>query len=98
MNSTANRLQQAAWSKMETLSSMRQFIQQELEHSQSFLPTNSVEKLRQALGQIDSFRNEAFELIQQAKETDNSAQLEHQFEELDSQYDYLMQGVESIFR
>ncbi len=97
MNTTATRLQHAAWSKMETLSGMRQFIHTELEHSQSFLPTTSIEKLKRALGQIDSFSSEVFELIQQAKEADHTEGLERQFDDLTSQYDYLMQDVESIF-
>lgn len=97
MNNTATRLQQAAWSKMETLSNTKRFIQNELEHSQSFLPTNSVEKLKQALSQIEQFNMKVFELIEQSKEASHPEGFEYQFELLNSQYDYLMQDVETIF-
>lgn len=97
MNNTAARLREAAWSKINALSSMRQFIQNELEHSQSFLPTDSIEKLRRALGQIDSFNAEVFELIQQTKEDDYTENLEQQIDELSDQYDYLMEDVGGIF-
>lgn len=97
MNNTVARLREAAWSKMNALASMRQFIQSELEHSQSFLPTTSIEKLRHALSQIDSFNAEVFELIQQSNESDHDENLEHQLDELSNQYDYLMQDVEGIF-
>lgn len=82
---------------MNALASMRQFIQSELEHSQSFLPTSSIEKLRRALSQIDSFNAEVFELIQQSNESAYSENLEHQLDELSAQYDFLMQDVEGIF-
>ena len=97
MNNTALRLRDTAWSKMETLTNMKQFIQHELGHSQSFLPTDSIEKLKRTLRQIDSFNTDVFELIRLANEEDNTTGLELKLDELSAQYDCLMQDVEAIF-
>lgn len=97
MNSTTIRLRESAWSKIEALASMKRFIQSELEHSQSLLPSDSYEKLREALNQINRSNSEVFLLIEQPNQVSLTAGLEQKLEELSCQYDHLMQNMEGIF-
>lgn len=96
MNNTATKLTDAAWSKLETLSTMRRFIQSELDHSHSFPPGFSSEKLERALSRIDSFSSDFSKFLAAKNAHSHSDHLEEQFDELSHGYSALMQDIETI--
>lgn len=96
MNNTATQLTYAAWSKLETLSTMRRFIQSELDHSHSFPSGLSIQKFEQALHRIDGFSSDFSNFLAAKNAAADPDYLEEKFDELSYRYTALMQEMESI--
>lgn len=95
MDNTITKLADAAWSKMEALFRMRKFIENELDHAQSFPPGFSSEKLHQALLRIDGFTTEFSGFLSFKNSVVHPNDLEEQFDELSHRYAELMQELEN---
>ncbi|MCB0521083.1 MAG: hypothetical protein H6577_06835 [Lewinellaceae bacterium] len=96
MNSTRKNLAAAAWSKLESLSSLRKFLQKELEHTHQFSAALSGDSIVEALYSIDSFSKEISTFLQLANDEDNLADLEEAFEGLSTRYHALMNNMEKM--
>jgi hypothetical protein len=96
MNNPVTKLADAAWSKIEVLSTMRRFIQNELNYPDSLPAGFSSEKLRQALVRIDSFSGEFSYFLSLKNTQPDPTYLEDKFDELSNQYNDLMQELERI--
>ncbi|MCC6724039.1 MAG: hypothetical protein IT258_05975 [Saprospiraceae bacterium] len=96
MNNPVTNLADAAWSKMEVLSTMRRFIQNELNYPDSLPAGFSTEKLQSALVSIDSFSGEFSYFLSLKNTQPDPTYLEDKFDELSNQYNHLMQELESL--
>jgi hypothetical protein len=96
MNDTRTQLSDAAWSKLESLSSLRKFLQQELEHANSFPSGPSDEQLVKSLYLIDSFSNEITGFLNSMNYRHLSIDAEDEFDELSERYAGLMHDLERI--
>lgn len=96
MNNTTTQLTEAAWSKLEALSTIRRFIQNELEHASSLPPNIPNEKFERALNQIDGFSAVISQFLVSKNQGPYSQELEEKFEELSDRYTALMQELERI--
>lgn len=96
MNDTATKLSDAAWSKIEVLSALRRFIQQELDNADSLSPGFSTAKLKEAIVKIDFF-SVAFSRFLAAKNTGTPPDsLEEKFDQLSDRYEALMISIENL--
>jgi hypothetical protein len=96
MNDPVTKLTDAAWSKMEVLSTMRRFIQNELNYPESLPMGFSTEKLQNALLRIDSFSGEFSHFLSLKNVQPDPDFLEDKFDELSDRYNFLMQELESL--
>lgn len=96
MNNPATNLADAAWSKMEVLSTMRRFIQNELNHPDSLPNGFTPEKLQNALYSIDGFSGEFAYFLSLKNAQPDLSYLEDKFDELAHRYNHLMQELENI--
>ena len=97
MNNTVTRLSDLAWSKLESLSRTRKFIQRELDHSHSMPQAYSPERFRQALSQIDHFTAEFSSFLQTKRSQKHQPDVvEAHFDEFSARYSKLMESLENM--
>lgn len=97
MNNPVTNLVDAAWSKMEALSTMRSFIQNELNHHPDSLPIGfTAEKRHHAPSSMDGFSGKSAYFLRLKNTQPDLSYLEDQFDELDQRYHCLMQELERI--
>ncbi len=96
MNNTRKNLTAAAWSKLESLSSLRRFLQKELDHTHQFDAFNPDERIVEALHSIDSFSTEISRFLHFSNEENRPFELENEFDDLSARYHALMDKLEKM--
>jgi predicted component of type VI protein secretion system len=96
MNDANTKLADLAWSKMEALSKMRKFIQNELDFLHSSSQVVSPDKFYQALTRIDGFTSEFSKFLTIKRSRRHEPEyLEQEFEALSAGYVALMRELEN---
>ena len=96
MNSPGKNLTAAAWSKLESLSSLRRFLQKELDHSHQFDAFHPDDRIVEALHSIDSFSAEISRFLQFSNEENSPFEIENSFDDLSARYQALMDRLEKM--